>query len=172
MVRMRAVLMLAAPALLMAGFLGPGRPGYAGTQPSTVLFLVAEPGKTDGDSYVLPLDDPLAIADARTLIASGPGPGLGPIVVARIAAGADGVNRDHRAPGKPEWSWHVTTFLEFADATIEICDGSPTLVEEDVAAWLANTDSTVCFWSYTVVEELGPVRVGETTWGDLKRRFD
>lgn len=117
--------------------------GRAGAD--TILFLVAEPGGSvvHGDSYVLPLDDPAAIAHARELIALGPEAAGAPIAVAGIAAGADGINRDHRAAGAPEWSWHVTGFQGFADSTIEILDG-----------WIGNTQGTIGFWTYTVVEEL------------------
>jgi hypothetical protein len=119
------------------------------------LFLVAEPPAqaVHHDSYVLPLSDPRDIAHARDLIQQGPSAGA-PIAVAHIAARADGINRDYLAPTPREWSWHVTEFLGFADAAIEICDGWPTYVESDVDGWIANTNGTICFWSYTVVQEL------------------
>lgn len=121
-----------------------------------ILFLIAERGGSvvHGDSYVLPLEDPAAIAHARELIALGPDAAGAPIAVAGIAAGADGINRDHRAPGAPEWSWHVTGFQGFADSTIEILDGWPGYVEQDVEGWIANTQGAIGFWTYTVVEEL------------------
>jgi hypothetical protein len=122
----------------------------------TVYFLVAEPPGlvTHGDSYVLPLTRPEDIAHARQLIAKGPKAGA-PIVVAAIAAGADGVNRDYLDPDAPEWSWHVTDFLGFADSAAEILDGWPEYVEEDVKGWISNTDGMIGFWDYTVVAELG-----------------
>ncbi len=127
-------------------------------QAGPVYFLVAEfPGQeVHHDSYVLPLDDPVAIAHARELIALGAA-AEARLVTARIAEGADGINRDYRQVGQPEWSWHVTKFLGFADATIEILDGWPTFVESDVPAWNANTQSMIGFWTYTVVEELPAV---------------
>lgn len=120
-----------------------------------ILFLVAEPegSVTHGDSYVLPLEDPSDIEHARALIALGPAAGA-PIAVAAIEAGADGVNRDVRAAGAPPWSWHVTGFDGFTDFTIEILDGWPSFVEQDVDGWIGNTGGFVGFWSYTVVEEL------------------
>ncbi len=116
------------------------------------------------DSYVLPLSDPADIAQARELIQLGPGPGRGAIAVANIAAGTDGINRDWLAPGAPEWSWHVTQFLEFAEVTIEVCDGWPAFVESDPAAWIQNTGGVICFWSYTVVAEL-PLQSGPALHG-------
>jgi hypothetical protein len=130
-------------------------PATAGT---LALFEVAEPGPSCShcDAYVLPLTDPVQIEQARSLVSKGPGSGIGSIVVARIAAGADGINRNTRASGAPPWSWHVTQLEAFAQAAIEICDGSPRFVESDVAGWIANTNGTICFWSDTVVAELPP----------------
>jgi hypothetical protein len=120
-----------------------------------IAFLVAEhPGREiHGDSYVLVLEDPAHVAHARQLIATKGAEGAA-IVVAKIAAGADGLNRDLRAPGAPPWSWHVTRFDAFADNTIELCDGWPGYVEQDVEGWLDNPNGVNGFWSYTVVEEL------------------
>jgi hypothetical protein len=128
------------------------------TSAETIHFLVAERPEdaVHGDSYVLPLSDAAAIAHARALIDAEPGT-LPSIVVAHIAAGADGANRDHLAPGAPAWSWHVTEFEGFSDFAIEILDGWPSFVEQDVDGWIANTGGTIGFWSYTVVAELPAV---------------
>jgi hypothetical protein len=129
--------------------------GTAGVYASPVYFLVAEtPGaEVHLDSYVLPLNAPEDIAHARDLIVKGPGIG-NTIVVAKIAAGADGINRDYRAPDAPMWSWHVSEFGGFHDITAEILDGWPSFVESDVQGWIADTGGVVGFWSYTIVEEL------------------
>jgi hypothetical protein len=137
----------------------------------TILFVVAETHPVHGDSYLLPLSDPQDIADARSLIASGAASGVGSIVIGWIAAGTDSLNRDVRDPGQPLWSWHVTRFDGFSNAAIELCDGWPGMVEQDVQGWIANTGGAICFWSYTVVEELGPVPVERASWGAMKRRF-
>ncbi|HZP83075.1 MAG TPA: PEP-CTERM sorting domain-containing protein [Chthonomonadaceae bacterium] len=132
-----------------------GLAAAATAQADPRYFLVAgRPGLPQiTDSYVLPLEEPQDIAHAQALIAQGPDIGAG-IVVAAIQAGADGINRDYLAPGAPPWSWHVTQFEGFADFTIELYDGSPTLVEEDVPGWIANTGGHIGFWNYTVVAEL------------------
>jgi len=129
------------------GSTNPGQPDGPG------LFLVAEkPGyELYNDSYVIPLTDPDLIAQARELIST-----HNRIVVARIVAGKDGVNRDYKDVLHPEWSWHVTEVLAFAEAAIELCDGTPTIVERDVQGWIANTGGLVCFWAYSVVAELKP----------------
>lgn len=50
----------------------------------------------------------------------------------------------------------MTQFVAFADFTIEVLDGWPTLVEQDPAWWINNTGGQIGFWSYTVREELLP----------------
>lgn len=121
-----------------------------------VYFLVAElPGQElHRDSFVVGLEDPQHIAHARDLIARGPDLAGDPILVATIAPGADGLNRDYRAPNLPPWNWHVVGVDGFFGTTAEILDGWPTFVEDDVSGWIANTQGKIGFWSYTVVEEL------------------
>ncbi|MEM9533181.1 MAG: hypothetical protein AAGA23_19835 [Pseudomonadota bacterium] len=122
--------------------------------PSAPTWFVVTP--IDGDrqlAYLLPLTDADQIAHARQLISDGPG-AAGGIISARIAAGADGYNRNMLDPNLPLWSWHVESVEGFGDFTIELCDGNPQLVEDDVDGWIANTDSAICFWGYTVSEEL------------------
>ena len=129
--------------------------GISAPYASPVYFLVAEtPGaEVHHDSYVLPLDTLEDIAHARDLIAKGPGIGNA-IVVAEIAAGADGINRDYHAPGAPLWSWHVSEFEGFHDITAEILDGWPSFLESDAQGWIANTGGLIGFWTYTIVDEL------------------
>ncbi len=146
-----------------------------------IRFLVAElPGEVDhNDSYVVTIDeqDAAALAHARELVAwvnSGANMDDAPdgrIVVTQMTGGADGINRDHRAPGAPAWSWHPIGEVSFADTTIEILDGWPTFVESDVGGWIANTRGDnlaevgqIGFWGYTIVEELGPVVPEPGTW--------
>lgn len=137
--------------------------GFPDAAPGPVYFLVAElPGReVHNDSYVLPLTQADQIEHARALIEQGPEVAGERIVVASMRAGADGINRDLRAEGAPAWSWHVTEMISFADATMEILDGWPSFVEQDVTGWIENTcfdeaatDGTLGFWGYTVVEEL------------------
>lgn len=138
----------------------PDAPGPA----TPVYFLVAElPGEeVHNDSYVLPLTRADQIEHARDLIEHGPEAAGEHIVVVNMRADADGINRNLRAEGAPAWSWHVTDMITFADTTMEILDGWPSFVEEDVAGWIANTcfgdetatEGTMGFWGYTVVEEL------------------
>lgn len=126
-----------------------------GSDQRPVYFLVAEITPSHGDSYLLPLTDPDDIARARQLAVSAR-PQQPTIVVAQIAAGSsDGLveNRDLLRGGR-RWSWHVSRFLNFADATIEILDGWPGYVEDHFAEWQRITGGTIGFWQYTVQREV------------------
>jgi len=121
---------------------------------SRVWFEVAEIETDRNQSFLLALDDPEHIAQARQLIAQGRGGEVGSIVLARIAAGGDGFNRDLRSPQQRLWSWRIVSFDGFADLAIELCDGGPGWVEDDPHGFIANTGGRICFWGYTVVAEL------------------
>lgn len=131
-----------------------------------IRFLVGELGTpVHGDSYVVLIDDQdtQRIEHARQIVAwhqAGQPPAQRPdglIVVAPVIAGADGINRNHLAPGAPPWSWHTGQPIDFADSTIEILDGWPTFIEQDVNGWIANTNGFLGFWSYSIIDELGQV---------------
>jgi len=123
----------------------------------TVYFLVAEFADPPfhNDSYVVALTDPNDIAHARNLIEYGPGIEGGHIVGASVDSWDpnDGINknRDYLQPGMPAWSWYAI-FGGFGELSVEECDGMPSAVEEEgIEAW----QQGICFWSYTVVAELG-----------------
>ena len=134
-----------------------------------IRFLIGalEPTPPHDDSYVVVFEDPDNIAYARYLIVQ-----KGdvdwmvdtPMVSCQIEAGADGINRDHRAPGNPEWSWHVVGEPSFCQVTVELIDATPTYVEEHLDEWIEMTGGgpgatrgQLVTWGYTVVEELGPI---------------
>jgi hypothetical protein len=121
-------------------------------------FVVAElPNRQNhADAYVLTLNDPNDIAHARDLIMRGSAAGE-MIVVAQIARGSDGINRNYLTPGMPLWSWHLVGEPSFADSTIELYDGWPSEVEGDVQGWIRNTGGYIAFWNYTVVAEISAV---------------
>jgi hypothetical protein len=127
----------------------------------TVYFLVSEITPDHGDSYILPLTDPDDIAQARAIVAD-PEAAAARIVVASIAPCGEGEcryrNRDLLQDGK-RWSWCVTGFEAFAENTIEIYDGWPEFVEDDVDGWIQNTNGVIGFWAYTVTRELTPREV-------------
>lgn len=50
---------------------------------------------------------------------------------------------DHNAP----WSWHLDPEeIRFADATIELCSGIPSFIENDIDEWVDNVGQ-FCPWS-------------------------
>jgi len=52
----------------------------------------------------------------------------------------------------PQWSWHPDpSDMEFADFTIELCDGLPSYIEENKAEWMSSVVS-YCPWSARVTE--------------------
>lgn len=132
-----------------------------------VQFVVAEipAERVHNDSFVISIDesDTAKLSHARALvewIAAGAKPEESPgdtIVLADIRPGGDGINRNVLAPGQPAWSWQIEQPISFVGFTIEILDGWPTFVEEDVPGWMANTNGAIGFWGYTVVQELPSV---------------
>ena len=57
---------------------------------------------------------------------------------------ADGTDCD------PQWSWHVDPLaVQWADMTIELCDGCPSFVEADLSYWLGTVHS-FCPWNADV----------------------
>lgn len=126
----------------------------ASADPDSAVWFVVTPIDGNRDlSYLLPLSEPADIDHARRLVNEGPGAVAG-IVSARIAAGADGFNRNMLDPQTPLWSWHVIGVEGFGDFAIELCDGNPQLVEDDVDGWIINTGGVICFWGYTISAEL------------------
>ena len=140
-------------------------------QADTAFFVVSEIGRPcfHCDSFLLPLTDPQDIADARFLVANGPGGSVGSIPVVELTVGSDGQNRDMLAAGEPLWDWHVSGFEGFAEIAIELCDGWPGFIEEEPSAFIANTGGQFCPWSYTVTAELPapPAVPVLSDWGTL-----
>ena len=158
--------------LVFAGSLALGlwQPTTASALP--IRFLVAEylGQRVHHDSFVVMIDDAETelLSHARALAAwaeQGMPQEGGPdsrIVFMPIAPGADGINRNHVQEGAPAWSWHQSGTVSFGDLGIELIDGWPSYVEQDVAGWMANTNGQIGFWNYTVVRELGPVPEPQT----------
>lgn len=130
--------------------------GALAQEPETVWFKVAPlaPQPDRHETYLVPISDPLVIADARVLATQGPGNGVGTIVNASLLPGSDGFNRDLDAPGQRLWDWHVVMVHGFSDSAIEVCDGWPGFIEEDPQAYVLNTGNAMCLWGYTIVEEI------------------
>lgn len=108
------------------------------------LFGVRGVSGPEGE-FVAATSDPAVIAKLEAQLASSPAERSlhinGP-----IAAG----NGSHNL----SWSWHfVPNEWDMVEVSIELCDGRPQLVEEDLEYWL-ETVGTFCPWSSYVEEEL------------------
>ena len=71
--------------------------------------------------------------------------GIVGVVAGNLVAGDGGFNDG--------WSWHLEPQSVHApDLAIEVCDGRPSMVENDLAYWL-DTVEAFCPWGSTVVPE-------------------
>lgn len=111
------------------------------TSPSTapvadgvvVTFRVA-----DAEEYSILLTDPANIAIAEQLLAGEDAPRIPNGVIVR--GGDGGVNTGY--------SWHIDPdSVEFAEVTIEVCDGLPSFVEDG-----SLTGDRFCPWAAEVIE--------------------
>ena len=102
---------------------------------STAVFVFRMHGLPASEAFRVITSSPELIAQARAqlaltvserhLFASGP-----------IRAGDGGHNTG--------WSWHFTD-VTLVEASIELCDGRPSMVEADLNYWL-NTVQSFCPW--------------------------
>lgn len=68
------------------------------------------------------------------------------VILGTLAAGDGGFNEP--------WSWHmVPGTVEVPDLAVEVCDGRPSFVEEDLDYWL-DTVGTFCPWGARVIERV------------------
>jgi hypothetical protein len=121
---------LAASGILLAGCTAPA-------QPTVATFEVAGGPQT----YKIELATPELIDHAKRLMA---GEDIAAIPIGTIV-------RDDPSVNEP-WSWHIDpATLEFAEITIEVCDGLPEYVEDETL-----TSPTYCPWSTQVIDITGP----------------
>ena len=111
--------------------------GCAPSGPTVATFEVA-----GQQTYKIELATPELIQHAKDLMAGTTDSG-------RIPLGT--IVRDDPGVNAP-WSWHIDpATLEFADQTIEVCDGLPDHVEDGTL-----TSDTYCPWSAEVIAIEGP----------------
>lgn len=77
---------------------------------------------------------------------------------ARLASGEEGVISGELAAGddgyNEPWSWHlVPATVHAPDVAIEVCDGRPSMVEDDLEYWLG-TVKQFCPWQAKVAARL------------------
>ncbi len=74
--------------------------------------LSSAAGTSPYQAFVVSSNDPALIKQARDALAN-PSPTVVLGISAKVATGADGINRDYAAPGHPVWSWHITQLLKW-----------------------------------------------------------
>ncbi len=95
-----------------------------------------------GERFRVLVRDSGTLAQARRMVA---GTENQKIVTGELTAGTGGFNTG--------WSWHLTPgTVAFAEITIELCDGRPSLVEANLAYWLG-TVRRYCPWHGRIVAE-------------------
>lgn len=122
----------------------------AQTDPGTISHPVIVTFATaDGSTFRTLLTQPADIAAVQAALA---GDGYAGIPTGALAYGDGGVNAPH--------NWHMVG-TTLADITIELCDGTATMVDEDTTYWV-ETVGRFCPWSATIiaVEPLNPIDPG------------
>jgi hypothetical protein len=105
----------------------------------SATFVIA----VENEQFRVRIEDPAAVAEARSLITSG----MAKNISGEILRGANGINSGY--------SWHLKpSSVEFADMTIELCDGMPSYVEENVDYYV-DTVKRYCPWGARVMSEVG-----------------
>lgn len=107
---------------------------------------------SDWDSFIVKLEDPALIAQAREQIAN-PNKGLPSILVADIQSGHNNENRDLLSPLKTTWSWSVKQVHGFASMASTDCNGSPSILEDFLEPKLA-AGKNICFFRYKITKEV------------------
>ena len=71
-------------------------------------------------------------------------------------------DRPGKSPYDPKWSWHFKPeTIHMADVTIEVCDGTPSYIEENMDEWFqGQKEARYCSWS-AHLEKLEPVIYGD-----------
>jgi hypothetical protein len=124
-----------------------GGGGDGGTPPpppaDTVTFAFRMQGAGPEQEFRYATSSPAFIAKARAQLLL-PVVGRHQFPIGPIAAGSGGVNLN--------WNWHFTS-LDFAEVSIELCDGTPAMVEANLPYWL-NTVKSFCPWAGYVHSEV------------------
>jgi hypothetical protein len=136
-------LFLLAAACLLASCGGGDGDGGQPPPPESVTFAFRVQGAGEEQEFRYATTSQAFIAKARAQL-SLPVVGRTQFPIGPIAAGSNGVNLN--------WNWHFTD-LSFAEAAMELCDGTPAMVEADLSYWL-NTVKSFCPWGGYVHAEV------------------
>ena len=101
---------------------------------------------SDGGTFRTIVENLDAIARISDALA---GDGIAGVPIGTLLDGDGGVNAPH--------AWHLEN-VTIADMTIELCDGTPAMIDADLDTWLTSVGS-FCPWSAVVIaaEPLAPV---------------
>ena len=109
------------------------------------LYEFAIRGRSDDFNFAAKTSDPDVIADVEAQLDM-PVDQRSRFINGPIEEGNGGHNFD--------WDWHfVPGAWSLTDLAIEVCDGNPQLVEDDLNYWL-NTVERFCPWGSYVVREI------------------
>jgi hypothetical protein len=98
--------------------------------------------EVEGEEFVVRVASDEQVAQMEERLASGE-----PGVINGLLESGDGGFND-------PWSWHmVPESVETPDVAVEVCDGTPSFVEQDLDYWL-NTVERYCPWGAVVTERL------------------
>ncbi|SHL32390.1 hypothetical protein SAMN02745216_05013 [Desulfatibacillum alkenivorans DSM 16219] len=115
-------------------------------------FEFALRGYSDSENFIAATSNPATIAQVEAQLQA-PEDQRRMHINGNIAAGNGGVNHC--------WGWHhVTNQWALAEMSMELCDGRPSHVEDDLDYWL-NTVGGFCPWSSYALREVGKDSVAE-----------
>lgn len=98
--------------------------------------------RVQDETFRIAAEDPEAVAALEARMEAG----TEGVISGALAEGDGGFNRP--------WSWHmVPGSIDVPDVSIELCDGRPSMVEEDLDYWL-NTVQRFCPWGAEVTRRL------------------
>lgn len=103
------------------------------TEPAGETYVV----EVSGEEFRVRVSDAAVIAQLEARRTSG----QEGVVSGKLRAGNGGYNSP--------WSWHLVD-VHVADMAIELCDGRPSMVEEDTEYWIG-TVKQFCPWGARVV---------------------
>jgi hypothetical protein len=110
--------------------------------PTGLELLARYEVEVSGETFVVGVTTPGQLQAMETRLASGEAG----VISGELAAGDAGYN--------DPWSWHmIPSTVHAPDMAIEVCDGRPSMVEEDLDYWL-ETVERFCPWGATVTARL------------------
>lgn len=136
--RRAALLVVLATILLAVTACG----GSSPSEPDDGAVFLILSSAASGETFQVLIREREVIREAQSLV----GRGNVKVINGRLARG-DG---DFNQP----WSWHmIPESVGFADGTIEVCDGRPSFIEEDLDYWI-DTLGRFCPWGTEVVRRV------------------